>query len=145
MFYLFIFCQLWFCFEAVPLLLSFPGLCLVESWTLTTEVCSNSDIALVSFVTFWMSRRQCIPAVTFCWLGKLVNAHHCSMFLIFVENVSDCGSLQYQSLKECVCNPFHTANCPHHCVSTGLEFHVHNFMLVSYFYIVEYLNADTMS
>ncbi len=74
---------------------------IVESWTLTlikaSEACSSLDVVLGSFMTSWMSRR-CTrsnfgrPATP----GKI---HHCSEFSPFVDNGSDHGSLEYQSLR----------------------------------------------
>ncbi len=74
---------------------------IVESWTLilieASEACSSLDVVLGSFMTSWMSRR-CTwsnfgrPATP----GKI---HHCSEFSPFVDNGSDHGSLEYQSLR----------------------------------------------
>ncbi len=48
-----------------------------------------------SFMTSWMSR-HCALGVILATPGKV---HHCSKFSLFVDNGSDRGSLELQSLR----------------------------------------------
>ncbi len=76
---------------------------IVESWTLTlneaSEACSSLDVVLGSFMTSWMS---CHCALGVILVGQPLTpgkVHHCSTFSPFVDNGSDHGSLESQSLR----------------------------------------------
>ncbi len=73
---------------------------IVESWTLTlieaSEACSSLDVVLGSFMTSWMSRRCALGVIL---VGRPLLVHHCSKFSPFVDNGSDRGSLESQSLR----------------------------------------------
>ncbi len=123
-------CSFWsavaFALELIPWMLFLSSLFLiVESWTLTlseaSEACSSLDVVLGSFMTSWMSHR--------CALGDILvgrpllgRFNHCSMFSPFVDNGSDRGSLEYQSLRNGFINPFQTDICQLFCFSSVLEF-----------------------
>ncbi len=92
-----------FCLGTLPWMPFLPSLFLiVESWTLTlteaSEACSSLDVVLGSFMTSWMSRRC---ALGFILVGVKTpgKVHHCYKFSPFVDNGSDHGSLESQSLR----------------------------------------------
>ncbi len=84
-----------FCLGTLPWMPFLPSLFLiVESWTLC-GACSSLDVVLGSYMTSWMSRCCALfgrPATP----GKV---QHCSKFYPFVDNSSDHGSLESQSLR----------------------------------------------
>ncbi len=92
-----------FCLWTLPWMPFLPSLFLiVESWALTLiearEACSSLDVVLGSFMTSWMSRR-CALGVILVGQPTPGKVHHCSKFSPFVDNGSDCGSLESQILR----------------------------------------------
>ncbi len=90
-----------FCLGTLPWMPFLPSFFLiVESWTLTlieaSEACSSLDVVLGSFMTSWMSRRCALGVIL---VGRPLLVHHCSKFSPFVDNGSDRGSLESQSLR----------------------------------------------
>ncbi len=93
-----------FCLGTLPWMPFLPSLFLiVESWTLTlneaSEACSSLDVVLGSFMTSWMS---CHCALGVILVGQPLTpgkVHHCFTFSPFVDNGSDHGSLESQSLR----------------------------------------------
>ncbi len=106
-----------FSLGTLPWMPFLPSLCLlVESWALTlieaSDACSSLDVVLGSFMTSdesslrsWSNFGR--PATP----GKV---HHCYKFSPFVDNGSDRGSLQSQSLRLYI--PFQTDTCQLFCL-----------------------------
>lgn len=89
-----------FCLGTLPWMPFFPSLFLiVESWTMTlietNEACSSLDVVLGSFMTSWMSRRCALGVILVGrpLLGRFITVSP------FVDNGSDHGSLESQSLR----------------------------------------------
>ncbi len=74
--------------------------CRIMNTTLieASEACSSLDVVLGSFMTSWKSRR-CSLGVILVGRPLLGKVHPCSQFSPFVDNGSDRGSLESQSLK----------------------------------------------
>ncbi len=92
-----------FCLRYLPWMPFLPSLFLiVESGTLTlieaSGACSSLDVVLGCFMTSWMSCRCTLGVILVDW-PLLQKVHHCSKFSPFVDNGSDHGSLESQSLR----------------------------------------------
>ncbi len=74
--------------------------CWIMNTTLieASEAYGSLDVVLGSFMTSWKSRR-CALGVILVGRTLLGKVHHCSHFSPFVDNGSDCGFLESQSLK----------------------------------------------
>ncbi len=104
----------------------FPSLFLIaESWTLTlieaSEACSSLDVVLGSLMTSWMCR-HCALGVILVGRPLLGRFTTVPSFSPFVDNGSDRGSLESQSLRKWLYNPFQTDTCQLFCFSSVLEF-----------------------
>ncbi len=92
-----------FCLGTLPWMPFLPSLFLiVESWTLTlieaSEACSSLDVVLGSFMTSLDESSLCSWS-NFGWPATPGTVHHCYKLSPFVDNGSDHGLLESQSLR----------------------------------------------